>query len=338
MALCLKAKRGNAEKERKKLVEKGLLDGAYVPCRDEKFVYFAVKGCPKGMELVQKRLVKREGFAKPLAAELEGRLTPDERAELVKSFDIVGDIAVIEVPGALEGKEKLIASAIMKQQHAVRVVAKKIGGTAGEFRIRPVKVVAGEKRTRTICREAGCLFELDLNRAYFTPRLGTERGRVAALVKPSERVLVPFAGVGPFAIRIAKAVPSAEVVGIELNPDAAEYFAKNIARNKLQNCKAVKGDVAALLPGKYRGWADRIAMPLPKDAAHFLDCCIPCLKKGGILHYYSFGEAPGYYAKAESDVRRAAARLGRKARVVFRRIVRPYSKGKDQVVIDAMVG
>jgi tRNA (guanine37-N1)-methyltransferase len=334
MAKCARAERQEAEAVRRKLSAAGLLDGSYLPARDSKFVYFPVKGHPSGMKLVQKRLKRRQEFAKPLAAELEGRLTPDERAELVKSFDVVGDIAVIEVPEALEGKEKLIADAIMKQQHGVRAVAKKIGGTSGEFRIRPVKVVAGERRTHTICREAGCLFEVDLNRAYFTPRLGMERGRIAALVKRDEKVLVPFAGVGPFAIRIAKAVPSAQVVGIELNPDAAAYFAANVKRNKLRNCTAVKGDVAVLLPGKYRGWADRLAMPLPKDASHFLACCLPCLRKGGVLHYYSFGEAPDYYAKAEEDVRRAAARLGRGARIVFRRVVRPYSKGKDQIVLD----
>lgn len=337
MVLCLKVERQKAEKERKRLAEKGLLDGSYVPARDLQCVYFPVRGQPSGMKLVQKRLKKRQEFAKPLSAELEGRLTPEERAELVKSFDIVGDIAVIEVPPLLRGKEKLIAAAIMKQQHGVKVVAKKTGGTAGEFRIRPVKVVAGEKRTRTIYREAGCLFELDLNKAYFTPRLGTERGRIAALVKPGEKVLIPFAGVGPFAIRVAKKEPSAQVVGIELNPDAAGFFRKNVARNRLKNCEAMEGDVAKLLPGKHRGWADRLAMPLPKDASHFLASCILCLKKGGILHYYSFGEAPDYYSKAESDVKRAAARLGRRARIVFRRVVRPYSKGVDQVVVDARV-
>ncbi len=355
MAKCVRTERQNAEVERKKLSEAGALDNSYVPARDAKYVYFAVKGSPSGMKLVQKKLVKREEFAKPLSAELEGKLTPEERAELVKSFDIVGDIAVIEVPPLLRGKERLIADAIMKQHHGIKVVAKKVGGTAGEFRIRPVRVVAGEKRTHTLCRESGCFFELDLNKTYFTPRFGTERGRIAALVKKNELVLVPFAGVGPFAIRIAKAVPSAQVVGIELNPDACAFFRRNIARNKLQNCTVLEGDVAKLLPGKYRGKADRVAMPLPKDASHFLENCIHCLRKGGMLHYYSFGEAPGYYAKAEEDVRRAAARcplfarkkgslfrtgekvLGRKARIVFRRIVRPYAKNTEQVVVDAKI-
>ena len=129
----------------------------------------------------------------------------------------------------------------------------------------------------------------------------------------------------------------AEAVGIELNPDACDYFDKNIVRNKCANVRAVKGDVAKLLPGKYAGWADRLAMPLPKDAKKFLVNAIPCLKKGGMLHYYSFGSMEAPFAEAEKDVLEAAARCGRKARVVFRRTVRPYSKDTEQVVVDAKI-
>ena len=46
-------------------------------------------------------------------------------------------------------------------------------------------------------------------------------------------------------------------------------------------------------------------------------------------------EAP--FAEAEKDVKDAAAKLGRKARVVFRRVVRPYSKDTEQVVVDARI-
>ncbi|MEI7620890.1 MAG: class I SAM-dependent methyltransferase family protein, partial [Candidatus Falkowbacteria bacterium] len=152
-----------------------------------------------------------------------------------------------------------------------------------------------------------------------------------------EKILVPFAGVGPFAIRMGKAAAGGEVVGIELNPDACEYFEKNIIRNKCANVRAVCGDVAKLLPGKYAGWADRLAMPLPKDGKEFLVNAIPCLKKGGMLHYYSFGSMEAPFVEAEKDVKEAARKAGRKARVVFRRVVRPYSKDTEQVVIDAKI-
>ncbi|MFA6214030.1 MAG: class I SAM-dependent methyltransferase family protein [Candidatus Micrarchaeia archaeon] len=335
MVLCAKVKREGAEKERIKLVQAGALDNLHIPARGRGYVYFPVVGKPAGLELVQKKLEKRSERPKTLREALAGKLSAQEMEELVTSFDLVGDIAVVEVPPAVEGKERLIAAALQSAHHNVRVVAKKTGGTAGEYRIRPVKVIAGEKRTHTIYREGGCEFELDLNKTYFSPRLGTERGRLAALVRPGERVLVPFAGVGPFAIRIAKKEQSAKVAGIELNPDAHGYFVKNIARNKLANCEAVLGDAGKIMREKYAGWADRVAMPLPKDASHFLPDAIRALRRGGMLHYYSFGKMEAPFVDAERDVLEAAKRQGRKARIAFRRVVRPYSKNTEQVVVDA---
>ncbi|MCX6769455.1 MAG: hypothetical protein NT051_02115, partial [Candidatus Micrarchaeota archaeon] len=123
----------------------------------------------------------------------------------------------------------------------------------------------------------------------------------------------------------------------ELNPDACAFFRRNVTRNKCTNVDALEGDVKKLLPGKYSGWADRVAMPLPKDAKEFLANAIPCLRKGGMLHYYSFGEIGAPFEAAEQDVREAAEKLGRRAVVEFTRVVRPYSKTTEQVVIDARI-
>jgi tRNA (guanine37-N1)-methyltransferase len=88
---------------------------------------------------------------------------------------------------------------------------------------------------------------------------------------------------------------------------------------------------------KYSGWADRVAMPLPKDAKHFLPSAICALKKGGMLHYYAFARTEAPFGEAEKDVKEAAASLGRRAQVIFRRVVRPYSKTTEQVVVDAII-
>jgi tRNA (guanine37-N1)-methyltransferase len=338
LVLCVKVEKGKAEKIRQQLAANGMLDNGFVPAREGESVFFPVKkGAKTRLKLAEKKLQRREEFGKPLKGELEGKLTQEEMKELVGSFDIVGDIAVVEIPDALVKKQRLVANAILKNHHNIKVVAKKSGGTAGEFRIRPVKVIAGEKRTHTLYREGGCEFELDLNKTYFSPRLGTERGRIAAFVKQNEHVLVPFAGVGPFAIRIGKSAPSVSVVGVELNPDAADYFGKNIARNRCKNVQVICGDVQNLLPKNYAGWADRVAMPLPKDGREFLPCILPCLKREGVLHYYSFGETSEPFADAEEQVKAEAAKLGRKATILFRRVVRPYSKTTVQIVVDAKI-
>ncbi len=338
MVICAKVERKKAEKVRRQLAAKGIFDGSYIPKRDGKFVYFALKrGTKTELKTVEKRLEKRKRQGRTLAEELKSKLSRKEADELVGSFDIVGDIAVVEIPARLVKKQKIIANAIMRMHRNVKVVAKKTGGTSGQFRIRPVKPIAGEKRTCTVCRENNCEFEVDLNKAYFTPRLGTERQRIANLVKPAEHVLVPFAGVGPFAIKIGKREKKAKVAGIELNKDAFLFFKRNIERNKCENVFAVLGDVAHVLPGEYLDWANRVAMPLPKDSHTFLVNVLPCLKKKGMLHYYSFADSSKPYQKAEKEVKEAAEKLGRKAKVVFRRLVRPYSKSTVQIVIDAEI-
>jgi len=336
----VEAERKDAEATRRTLADAGLLDTSYIPSSDGKYVYFAIKGKPPaGMNVktVQHALQKQQEQGKSLREEMEGKLTEKEAEELIGSFDIVGDIAVLDIAPALEAKQGIIAAAILKNHKNVRVVAKKIAGTSGQFRVRPVEVIAGENRTTTVCREAGCEFELDLNEVYFSSRLEAERTRIAALVKDGEKVLVPFAGVGPYAIRIGKKVPSAKIIGIDLNHQGLEYFWKNIERNRCHNVIAMKGDAAHCLNHEFRNWADRAIMPHPTDGARFLPNVIPCIRKGGMLHYYSFGNAKDPYGKAESELKQAAEKLGRKAQVIFRRIARPYSKETVQVVVDAKI-
>lgn len=337
MAKCIRVERKNAEKARRELIAKGLLDNSYLPARDSEYVYFAVKKAPARMKILEKGLELRVAPGKSLREELTGQLSKSEAEALVGSFDILGDIAVLEIPDALMKKQQLIAEAVLRNHRNVKVVVKKIGGTSGEFRIRPVEVVAGEHRTSTVCREAGCGFELDLNEVYFSSRLEMERTRIAGLVKKGEHVLVPFAGVGPYAIRIGKAQPTAKVLGIELNHSAVEFFWKNIDRNGAHNVIAMKGDVAHCLHHEFRDWADRVVMPHPSDGARFLPAVIPCIRKGGMLHYYSFGDAKDPYAKAEGELKQAAGKLGRKAHVLFRRVARPFSKDRVQVVVDAKI-
>jgi tRNA (guanine37-N1)-methyltransferase len=347
MAISVKVEKKTAESVRKKLLQCGILDSSYSPSHDERHVYFAVKKKPAGMVTVQRKMAKRKEQGKRLGEAVGDRLNAQEKQELVKSFEIVGDIAVVEVPPALGKKQKLIADALLRMHPNVKVVAKKASGTSGEFRIRRVEVIGGEKRTWTLHKEGGCFFELDINQTYFSPRLGTERERIVKLAGQAmgsagvgghgENVLVPFAGVGPFAIRIGRKAPSAQVVGVELNPQACGFFRKNVARNKCGNVEVLEGDVGKLLPGKYTGWADRAVMPHPTASKDFLAFVIPCMKKRGMLHYYSFGETGKPFEAAEKEVDEAAAKLGRGVKIVFARVVRPFSKSTVQVVVDVEI-
>ncbi|VVB58243.1 tRNA (guanine(37)-N1)-methyltransferase Trm5b [Candidatus Anstonella stagnisolia] len=342
MVLCIKVPRKNAEKVHEILSNADAFDKNYATVREGEFVYFALKSecelpsfAKLGTKLVQMPLVQRNTHPNSIYDALVEKLTEAELEKLVSSFDILGDIAILEIPEELEKKEKLIADAILKVHRNVKVVAKKAGATSGEFRIRPVKVLAGEKRTTTIYRENGAEFELDINSVYFSSRLGTERKRIATLSKNNENILVLFAGVGPFAVAIAKQKPDAKITAIELNPQAFEYMEKNIARNKCKNITPILGDVRKILAdAKFLKSADRVVMPLPKDAPKFLDVVFPVCKKGAIVHLYSFGNSKNPFEEGEKTVLQEAKKAGRKVEIANRRIVRPYSPSTVQVVVD----
>lgn len=320
---------------RRELSSLGVLDGRYFPSHDGKYVYLPVKGKLEGHELVEVKARRRERRLsfREMALEIAG----EDGEGIFSSYDVVGDIAVLEIPEKVRGKAKEIAEALLKSDKKIRVVLGKEGGMEGEYRVRRFSFLAGEKRTETTYVEHGVRMGLDLAKVYFSPRLSHERGRIAAQVKPGETVLVLFAGVGPFALVVAKRRKDARVYGIELNPEAVRYFEENIRLNGMEGrVEAVLGDVREIVPQKFVGVADRVAMPLPKSAEDFLDVAMLAAKRGGVVHFYTFVERGKKDAAAEK-VLLAAQRLGKKVEILGSREVRPYSPSTVQMVVDFRV-
>lgn len=221
---------------------------------------------------------------------LKDVLTEDELKFAPSAFDVVGDIAIIWIPDELRHKEKEIAQKLLAFKNIKGVLARD-SAVEDEFRVRKYRHLAGEDKTETIHIEYGLRYKVDPSKAYFSPRLGNERDRIARKVKPGEKVLVMFAGIGPYAIHIAKKAKPESVYAVEINPDACRYMEENIRLNKVAGIvKPFCGDVRAIVP-KIREKFDRIIMPLPKDAEIFLDVAKSAAKKGAIIHLYVFAES-----------------------------------------------
>ncbi|MEM0351172.1 MAG: methyltransferase, partial [Archaeoglobaceae archaeon] len=203
-----------------------------------------------------------------LKDDLRGKLSEEELKLLRRSFEIIGHIAIVEIPDELMEKKDLIVSAIISRHKQVKTVLRKVGEVNGIFRVAKYEKIYGNE-TETIAKEHGCRFIVDPTKVYYSSKLSGERERIARLVKEGERVLVMFAGVGPFAIVIAKLSKPKEVIGVELNKIAVEYFRRNIRLNKVENVIAVEGDVAEVVP-KLEGKFDRILMPAPYSAENFV--------------------------------------------------------------------
>jgi tRNA (guanine37-N1)-methyltransferase len=333
----LRVPRRQGERIRRELISAGLFDSSYPILSEAGFVLFPVSGGFGEFELVERESARRPARHDSLKEALSDFLAPEELDTVIGSFDLIGDIAIIEIPETLSKHETRIGEALLSVHKNLRTVLKKLSPMEGEFRVRKVKCVAGEDRTTTLYRESGVVMELDVAKVYFSVRLSNERTRIAELVKPGERILALFAGVGPFPLVIARTHKDAEIVAIELNPDAVAAMENNIARNKAMNVKAVPGDARGAVLRDYIGWADRVIMPLPKSAHDFLDVAFAGAKDGATVHFYTFAPIANPLAEAKEKAEAAARAAGVRIEVESWRIVRPYSPQAVQVVLDLIV-
>lgn len=252
-------------------------------------------------------------MAVDLKTYLQDILPRHELDLLVRSYDVIGDMAVIIVPSELAHRERIIGEAILANLKHVQVVAKRDGLYAGEFRTIPLTIIAGENRKETVHREYGVNLLVNPESVYFSVRSGTERKRIADLVSPGEEVLVLFSGIAPYPLVIGKNSKAWEIVGIEKNPEAHRYGLANLAANrKVKNIRLYCGDVAELLPGLARTF-DRIVMPLPKGGESFLPLVFPVLRAGGMLHYYDMRHEDAF-DDSVAAVSQAALSAGRPLR------------------------
>jgi tRNA (guanine37-N1)-methyltransferase len=213
----------------------------------------------------------------------------------------------------------------------------KAGAVSGTYRLREFEVIAGERRTATVHKEFGCEYYVDVAKAYFSPRLSHEHKRVAELVQKGETIVDLFAGVGPFAILIAKIVEAVKVYAVDINPDAVEFLKRNIRLNRVEKqVFPILGDARQVVDDKLSGVADRVIMNLPEKAEEFVDVACKATKpKGGTIHYYGFVRVPDSLEDMKLRFSRAVEKAGRKVeRFLLVKTVRETAPYEWQVVLD----
>jgi|TARA_B100001971_G_C18226504_1_gene560838 tRNA (guanine37-N1)-methyltransferase len=225
-----------------------------------------------------------------LKKELKNKLTEKQLALVPSSYDIVGDILIFaDFPKELKNKEKLVGNILLKLHKNLKVICKKTKKYSGKFRLPKLKIIAGEKRKETEYKENNTRLKLNVEKVYFSPRSVTERKRIAGLVKSNESILVMFSGCAVYPCVIAKNAKPKEIYAVEINPTAHKYAEVNLKLNKITNVKLFCKDVKKIVP-KLKKRFDRVLMPLPKTAEHFLDTALKAVKKNGTIHLYTFLE------------------------------------------------
>jgi len=266
-------------------------------------------------------------------------IPPEEASNIYNSYDIVGDIAIIRLTEKSKKYSQIIAETIMKVHKNVKTVLAQTSPIHGDYRLRKLKHIAGEKRTTTVHKESGCLFSVDVEKCYFSPRLFYERMRIAKLVKNGETIVNMFAGVGCFSLVIAKHSNASKIYSIDINPTAVQYMKENVRLNRaFGKVITIEGDSKEIIKKMLHNIANRVLMPLPEKAFEYLPYAILALQNGeGWIHYYDFEHADGREGaveKAKVKVSKRLEELGVQFEIPFGRIVRTTGPNWYQIVLD----
>jgi tRNA (guanine37-N1)-methyltransferase len=235
-----------------------------------------------------------------------------------------------------------VAEAIMKIHKNVVTVMAQVGSVHGDFRLRKLQYIAGRNKTLTVHREWGCLFSVDVEKSYFSPRLSYERMRIARRIRKGEIVLNMFAGVGCFSVLAARYSGCARVYSVDVNPSAVQHMRENVRRNGVSGVVVpFLGDAKRLVEkGVFHG-VDRVLMPLPEKAYEYLPHALLALEKTrGWIHNYHFEHAKKNEDASQETKLKVAERLGSLGipfRIPFCRVVRKTGPNWYQTVLDIEV-
>jgi tRNA (guanine37-N1)-methyltransferase len=246
---------------------------------------------------------------------------------------------IIKIPDDLMSKKKLIADTIMANVKTAKAVFAQVSPVRGDFRVRDLEFIAGENRTITEYKEHACRFKVDVARTYFSPRLSTERLRIAGMVGDNETIVNMFAGVGTYSVVIAKANKTCRVYSIDSNAAASELDRVNAKLNKVQDrVVSICGNAAEVIKGQLAEQADRVLMPLPERAKEFVDSAVLALKEKGIVHYFAHLKADSKKTGLELGLQDAQVAFAKyDHQVLGVRVVREVGPRIYQIVADVSV-
>ena len=225
-----------------------------------------------------------------LKKELKDVVPKDLMKYIPSSYDIIGNVIIINIHEKLKKYYDLIGSTLLKIHKNVKSVYRIKGRTCGIHRIRPLELIAGVELDHTVHVEYGVKFHVDFKRVYINPSLGYEHHRISTLTRDGERVLDMFSGIGGFTLHIAsKRV--AHIVAVDINIHAIRSLVKSLELNR------IKGYVDPIVSDSKHlcetlGYKfDRVIMNYPEGSHMFIKTLCSTLKsEGGYVHYYRFSD------------------------------------------------
>jgi tRNA (guanine37-N1)-methyltransferase len=323
--------RAHGEEVRQDLADSGLLRTELRILHETDFLVFPVNENPVGVPPSWGTVVERDFPEHPRKGPIHYRdLLPWPAAEketLPRSFDIVGEIVLIRLPPEFDLRKSEIGEALLRFVPGARLVGVD-HGVHGPERRRRVERVAGSGGWRTRHKENGVELEVDVERAYFSPRLAREHARVAEEVRPGERVYDLCCGVGPFSATIAHLGRAARTTAVDSNPAAIDLLRETLARHPFGGrvvpvCLGLDEFLASAGP------VERVVLNLPHEGIKYLPSVARTVIPRGRLYYYEVTPRTELAGRGVALVS-SLAPVGEFA-LVEQRVVHPYSPGSDLV-------
>ena len=321
---CIKVHKHNAQSTKEKLMKHKIIDHQRRPAKSGEHVIFPIiDEAPDRVEdiirieyyLIKDACPRNERIKGDLPSQLKGILPATLLKLVPKSFNIVGDIAIIELDEDLLEYKEEIAKRIKRLHPHLKSIYQRGSKRTGEYRTRDLQIIWGEDNSITIHKENGCKFRIDVKDLFFDPRLSEEHSRIVDEIKNNWAgnknkpyfILDLFCGAGPFVVPLAK-LKNVQIHCLDLNPVAIQLLRENLDLNNIDRKKVtcVVEDARKYLTSHSSNDSikihfSEIILNLPSKAHMFLDKLKPLMNITTTTRIFWYTIAPEFTEKKHAE-------------------------------------
>ena len=219
------------------------------------------------------------------------RIKAKVRTELVdkipRKWKKIGEVLIVDFDLVPNKDKKIIAETYASELKVKTVIQK--NKVNGELRKpKHTKLLFGTD-TVTKISEYGLTYNIDLSEIMWSAGNTGWRSALAGPNKVSDfysfenpKIIIDyFAGIGYFALQMAKGYPESKIIAIDKNPKSVEYLKINAKENKIENMEIINDDCRNV-----QTQADVIHLGYIGNTADFLEHTHNSLNNNGIAIFH----------------------------------------------------
>ena len=178
------------------------------------------------------------------------RIKAKVRTELVdkipRKWKKIGEVLIVDFDLVPNKDKKIIAETYASELKVKTVIQK--NKVNGELRKPKHTELLFGTDTVTKISEYGLTYNIDLSEIMWSPGNTGWRSALAGPDKVSDfysfenpKIIIDyFAGIGYFALQMAKGYPESKIIAIDKNPKSVEYLKINAKENKIENIEIIR--------------------------------------------------------------------------------------------------